>query len=333
MTKIQRILAGILALQLLAAVVVFWPRNVAGAETVAFFDGVTADQVVGLSIVDNEGARVDLARQGDGWVLADGGDYPAKTETITPVLDKIVALQSNRLVARTAASQKQLQVAADDFVRQVTVTLADGSSKGFYLGSATNFRATNFRMDGQNNTYLVADLNIYELSANATSWVDTAYVSGIAQDSVTGLTLSNGDGTLTFVKDDAGTWTLDGLAEGEMLDTTLFNSLLSRVINLRLVQPLGTTAADYGMDQPQATITVVSSGDAGTQTDTITVGGRLGDQDDDPSNNNYIVKWSGSPYYVAVAPFSAQDLVNQGRADFIQVPTPEPVPSDATPAP
>ena len=341
MTKLQKILAGFLALQLLAAGIVFWPRNAAGAENVVFFEGAAAADIVRLAITDDTGAQVELARQGDGWALASGGDYPVKVDTLNPVLDKIVALESNRLVARTPASQRQLQVSPDNFLRQVTVTFQDDRSQTFYLGSATNLRATNFRLDGEDNTYLVADLNVFELSANATSWVDTVYVSGITQDSVTAFTLTNANGALEFrqTPGEAGesSWTLDGLAEGETLNTTTVNSLLTRVLNLRLVRPLGMTAeAAYGMDQPQAAITVVANAENGSQTYTLTVGARLPDQDDDPANDNYIVKWSESPYYVAVAPFSAQDFVEQSRADFIQLPTPIPTesaPAESTPAP
>lgn len=341
MTKIQKILAGFLALQLLAAVIVFWPRNAAGAENVVFFEGAAAADIVRLAITDDTGAQVELERQGDGWVLASGGDYPVKTETLNPVLDKIVALESNRLVARTAASQRQLQVSPDNFLRQITVTFQDDRSQTFYLGSATNLRATNFRLDGENDTYLVADLNVFELSANATSWVDTVYVSGVAQDSVTALTLTNANGTLAFRseanQDGESAWTLDGLAEGELLNAPAFNSLLTRILNLRLVRPLGVTAeAAYGLDEPQATVTVVANVEESTQTYTLTIGARLPDQDDDPSNDNYIVKWSEAPYYVAVAPFSVETLTEHTRTDFVQLPTPIPTesaPAEPTPAP
>lgn len=339
MTKIQKILSGLLALQLLAAVIVFWPRNAAGAADVVFFEGVAAADIARLTIADDTGAQVELARQGDGWVLASGGDYPVKADVLAPVLDKIVALQSNRLVARTAASQRQLQVSPDDFLRQITLTFQDGRSQTFYLGSATNLRATNFRLDGQDDTYLVADLNIFELSANASSWIDTVYVSGVPEDSVTALTLTNANGALSFRRDASqegeSAWTLDGLAEGELLNAPAFNSLLTRILNLRLVRPLGVTAeANYGLDQPQATITVVANVEESTQTYTLAIGARLPDQDDDPSNDNYIVKWSESPYYVAVAPFSVETLTEHSRTDFVQLPTPEPTPTtEPTPTP
>jgi hypothetical protein len=42
-------------------------------------------------------------------------------------------------------------------------------------------------------------------------------------------------------------------------------------------------------------------------------------------NNNYIAKWSSSPYYVWVAEYTATNFINKTHADFIEAPsTPTP---------
>ena len=127
MKRHNRILASILILQIILSVVVFWPRPVATGASEPLFPGLEADDIVALTIADGEGKSITLARlpspevgrgaggegRGD-WVLPDADDYPAQADKITPLLDKIVGLTTARLVTRTDASHKRLQVAPND---------------------------------------------------------------------------------------------------------------------------------------------------------------------------------------------------------------------------
>lgn len=322
MTKLQKILSGVLVVQALLAVVVFWPRSSAAAAAELFPDLETAS-ITKITFADNEGSRVELARQGEGWVVASGADYPADGTKIEPVLDKLVALQGNRLVARTATSHKRLQVAEDDFLRKVQVTTDSGKTYTLYMGSSPTAQTTHVRVDGQDETYLVNNFNIWEMSQMTTSWIDTAYTD-LDQTTITAVSLQNSNGTFTFSKGADDSWTMDGLAEGETLNQNSVSTLLSRISGLHLTQPLGTTELpEYELDNPQAKLVVTTDADNATHTYTLLVGAQ------NPDDDTYTVKWSEADYYVSVSSFSVSNMISNGRTDFLVVP-PTPTPDANT---
>jgi hypothetical protein len=225
-------------------------------------------------------------------------------------LEKIAGLTTGRLVTRTDASHKRLQVAPDDFVRRIEFETASGEKHTLYLGSSPSYSAVHFRVDRQNETYQTSDLTAWDVTATADSWIDTAYLS-VEQADVTKLTLENANGVFVFSKDAEGNWTMDGLAEDETLAETRVTAAIRQASQLNMTTPLGKEEqAAYGMDAPNAVTTVETA----AKTFTLQVGAQ------DPDSNSYVVISSESPYYVRVASFSVQNLVENSRDDFIQVP-------------
>jgi hypothetical protein len=321
MKRHNQILAGILVIQIILGIVVFWPKSAATGASEPLFSDLAADSIVALNIADADGNSIQLKKVSEDWVLPDADDYPAQADKITPLLDKIVGLTTGRLVTRTDASHKRLQVAPDDFMRRIDVETADGTKRTLYLGSSPRYGTTHFRVDGQSETYLTSELSTWETEADAASWVDTAYLS-VPQDDVTKMTLENANGTFTFTKDDEGTWTMDGLAADETLDEAKVTSLIQRAATVNMIQPLGKEElAAYGIDKPNAVVTLETD----DKTITLHVGAK------DPDANRYVVISSESPYYVRVSEYSVKDLVEKTRDDFLQAP-PTPTPEGNTDA-
>lgn len=310
MKRHHQVLAGILVIQIILSVFVFWPRSAATGVSEPLFLDLEADDIVALTIADADGNRISLRRVTGNWVLPDADAYPAQADKIAPLLDKIVGLTTGRLVTRTDASHKRLQVAPEDFVRRIDVETADGTKHTLYLGSAPSYGATHFRVDGQSETYLTNDITTWETSATAAPWIDAVYLS-VPQADVTRMTLENASGTFTFAKDDEGHWTMAGLAADEILDETKVTALLQRAASVNMVSPLSKEEqAAYGMDAPNAVVTLK----AGDKTITLRVGAK------DPADNRYVVTSSESPYYVEVSEVSVKDLVEKARDDFLQPP-------------
>jgi len=329
MKRHNQILASILVIQVVLSVVVFWPRSAATGQSGPVFPDLEAENIVALTIADADGKSIALRKvTGNGstelaevWVLPDADDYPAQADKITPLLEDIVGLTTGRLVTRTDASHKQLQVAPNDFQRRIEFETNDGKKRAFYLGSSPSYGATHFRVADQNETYLTNDMTVWETNATASSWIDTSYLS-VPQDEVTKLTLQNANGTFTFMKDedDQGTWTMAGLAEDETLDEAKVNGIVRQATSVTMVRPLGKgEQAAYGMDAPKAVVTLE------TAERTITL--RVGTQD--PSDSTYVVFSSASPYYVRVSEYSVKDLVETTGDDFLQ-PPPTPMPEEST---
>lgn len=330
----NQILAGILVVQIILSVIVFWPRPAATSASEPLFPNLKAGDIVALTITDADGKSVVLTKlpspeagrgaggEGQGnWVLPNADDYPAQADKITPLLDKMVGLTTGRLVTRTDASHRRLRVSPHDFVRRIDFEMVDGTKHTLYLGSSPSYGATHFRADGQSETYLTNNISTWEANATATAWVDAAYLSA-PQDKINKMTLENSNGQFAFTKDDKGKWTMSGLAAGETLDEAKVTSLIQRAASVNMITPLGKEElAAYGMGKPQAVVTLKT----GDKTITLRVGVK------DPTDNTYVVISSESPYYVRVSEYSVKDLVENTREDFLQAP-PTPTP-EATKAP
>ncbi len=198
MSRQNQILSILLALQIVAAAVVFWPRPAATAAGGSLFAGVTADKIAKLTVSDASG-QVQLVKGPNGWILPQADDYPCLANKVQPLLDKIVALKTDRLVTQTSASHKQLKVAYQNFERSIEFELADGTRHRLYLGTSAGYQTTHVRVQGKNQVYLAAGLSAADASAQASGWVETAYFSA-PQDQVTALTVENKNGRFELEK-------------------------------------------------------------------------------------------------------------------------------------
>lgn len=325
MNKWQRLLTGLLVAQLALIVFVFWPRPAVSSGGQSLLADLTVDQITGLAITDEQGSVTHLAKQGDSWIAPEAGAYPADAAKITPVLDKLLALETGRLIAQTPQSHAQLQVADDKFARKIELTKADGATQTLFLGSPAGGQSVHARLGGQNEVYLGSGLATWEVDASLLSWINPVYLSLNASD-VAGLTLRNQNGEFILTKDAQAAWQMEGLESGEKLDQAKVTTLINALASIRMTEPLGKTEDPaWGMASPNAVATIqVKSGDQ-VRPVTLTVGAQ------DPDDKSYVVKSSDSEYYVRVAEFSLQDIVERDRAGFLSAP-PAPAASP-TPAP
>jgi hypothetical protein len=321
MTRLNQILIGVLVAQLIVAAFVFLPRTLSGqAEVEALLSGLDADRVTALTITSGEGESLTLAKKDGAWVVASAGDYPTVEGDVPALLEKVVAIQTSRLVTETPGSHKRLGVADDDYQRLLEIETDDGSTYRFYIGTSPSFGAAHVRLEGEDEVYLTPELSAQDAGTQATDWVDTTYVN-LPREDVTAFTLQNEQGTFEFAKE-GEVWTMAGLTGDEILDDNAVQTLLVRATRVTLLWPLGTAEeAAYGLDDPKAVVTLETA----EETHTLRVGAQ------DPEDNSYVVAWSGSPFYVRVSEFSVQDLVEKAREDLLQQPTPTPAP-EATPS-
>jgi hypothetical protein len=314
MKRRDQILVVVLAIQVILSVVVFWPNPSVTAGGEPLFPDLKPDDIVALTIMDDQGNRVALQKTDGDWIVADTGGYPAAENKITPTLEKIAALNTGRLVTRTDASHQRLQVAADNFLRRLDFETTDGAGYTIYLGSAPHYAATHFRLHGQDETYWTSELATYATNATADRWIDTIYFS-LDEDDLIQVTLENAHGAYEFTHAEDRKWTLVGLTAEEQLAQTKVNAVIEKAARVNLVKPLGKEEdASYGLDDPTAVITMETI----TQTVTLKVGAK------NPSSR-YFVKISESPYYVLVAEHNVKAFIENTRDNFLQLP-PTPTP-------
>ncbi len=320
--RLVLILAGLLLVQSILLAVVYWPRPTQ-ATGGALLPTLAANDISELTITDNEGAAITLARQGDAWILASAGDFPVRADTVTTLIDKLTGVNTNRLIAETAASHARLQVASGDFVRRLDLKTSAGDVYTVYLGSQPAAGATHVRLNGHDQVYQTGSLAAFDASASPSTYIDTSLVSIPAGD-VTAMSFKNANGEMLFDKGDDGQWSLAGLAPDQTLDAGLVQTLLNQATAITMVEPLGKEANPaWGMDSPQAIVSLSTQPAAGEgKTYELRIGAK------DEATNRYYVKFSESPYYVTVAAFSLDDFVNKGLSGFVATPTPAPAPAE-----
>ena len=313
-SRLNLILLALLVAQVVVLALVAWPRTTANVDSGPLLPtSLSADNVTAITVSDTQSQTVTLERSDDGWTLAGTDGFPANGEEISSTLQSLLAISTDRLVTRTPESHRQLQVAPDDFQRRVELTTNDATYV-LYLGSSTGATANHVRLDGQDATYLTGEIAAWELDILPSGWINTQYVT-VPADTITAMSLTNISGTINLVRE-GETWMLEGLAEGETPSPANISALVNRAATVSLTRPLGQTEDPaYGLDQPQATVTLTVQDEAGTATtQTLYVGAK------DEAENVYYFKSSESPYYVTIAAFAAEALINQQRSELLAQP-------------
>ncbi|MBI9047272.1 MAG: DUF4340 domain-containing protein [Anaerolineaceae bacterium] len=312
MNRLQQILIALLVVQIIIVAAIFWPQSGDTIQDAPLFGEISAQNVQALSVEDENGKTIHMARSDSGWVLPDADNYPVLTENVDPLLEGLIKVRTDRLVARTDASHKRLQVAVDDFLYKATLEFTDGHTETLIIGSTPSSGATHVRLEGQDEVYITSSINSWDYSASAANWVDPNYVT-LPQENMTAMTLENANGTFDFKLVD-GIWTMADLSEEQVFLPNNVISLLGQLSSVRLLEPLGKEALPaYGFDDPRAKITLtMENEETGSQSYTFLVGATFEDQD---AGAFY---FSGSEYYILINEFTVTNFVERDMEDFIQ---------------
>lgn len=310
MNNNNRILGAILVVQLVLVAIVFWPRaTTSGGGGAPLLGEFETTAVTALTISDGDDQQIALAKSGADWVLPNADDYPADESKITPLLENLNKINTNRLVTQTDTSHSRLKVAEDDFERLIEVSLQDGTTHNLYLGTSGGPSATHVRASGQSEVYLTGELSMWDANAQANAWIDPIYVT-LPQTATLALRLQNANGTLEFVKQGEN-WTMQGLTEGETFNATAFTTMLNQITSLRMASPISkSTPPAFGEEALRAVVTLQTN--EGERT--LQIGAQF------EEGNNTIVKWSESPYYVNITSATANNIADKTREDFLEVP-------------
>ncbi len=311
---------------------IYFPRFFPAKSEIGNLLNIKVNDIIGLEISDGE-EQINLARDGDNWVLPEAGDFPVELDKLDPLLDKLVDLKTVDLIADNKVSHKRLEVVDDEFVRKVTLRLKGGKNATLLIGSSSAANATHVRLKSKNAVYLSRDLRSHDANVGASSWIDTQYFD-IESDDVVSLELKNEHGNFNFGKI-SDNWEL--IDSEEEVDKSALSSLVRKASSIRMVRPLGKeTKEEYGLDEPKAIVSIVTRAELEPekpeesteesepeppepefeeQTYTLTIGNELDD--------GFVVKTSESEYYVVVSNFNASDFVEKKQEDLTVEPEEE----------
>jgi YD repeat-containing protein len=328
MNKTNKILALLLIVQIaLLMAITLWPDSESKAsDGEALFTKFASEQVTQVQIADGSDQQITLQKNvDDQWVLPDYGNYPVEASRVTRLLDKIASLDTGRLITQSETSHRRLNVADDSFGRLVEIELADGSNLKLYIGNSGGGTTSYIRAGGDNRVYMVDNVAQTDAPTQVSGWINTVYFN-VSPDQITDFTLHNSSGDLAFSQQDS-TWTMAGLGENETFNQDNFNTLLSQIAAVRMVQPIGKDEQDsFGMEAPRATITIhtveqddSTSADATPEATpemvqheyTVMIGAE--------QENGVVVKSSESEYYALISTTSAQTLLDQTRDGLVTV--------------
>ncbi|HET9619808.1 MAG TPA: DUF4340 domain-containing protein [Kofleriaceae bacterium] len=298
LTRFHKILIGLLAVQIVLAVIVLTRGDDATARKehplFAGFDAakVTRVQVFGDKAAGAPGAPgdkpadkpIDLVKRGNDWVLASGFDYPADAAKIGDALAPIAKLAAGAPIATQASRHKQLKVADDEYARKLVMT-ADGKDLTLFIGGSAGTRRTAVRLAGSDDVYAVAGVAASSLGVEPRQWVDPDYVKVAAAD-LAKVTIQRGGTSieLTKVSEPAAgsgdgsaappaehwTATIGGapitLGKDETLDEAAITRLVDAASSIELSAP-----ADAKRDASHPTATITLDRKPGSKPGTPTV--------------------------------------------------------------
>ena len=293
--------------QLLLVLVVFWPAGSKEAGELLFSDRTTED-IIELQLVNVDGERMNLAKQGDDWAMSDADNFPVSVEKVDPLITKLLALKTDRIVATTDNSHIRLEVSSEKYKRKIDIVWADDTINTLLLGNSAGTGAMHFRLMSADEVYLTSALTAWDANTTPSRYIDTQYFA-LDKESIESIELNNNSGRFVLERTN-GKWLYDGLKEGEIFDQSSMDTFLVQVSSIRMVSPLGNTFNDsYGLNNPQAVLSISTNNEGELQEHSFTVGSQSGD--------NYIVSASSSEYYALVSAYNGNNLVEKTHSDFI----------------
>lgn len=310
MNKTQKILVGVLLLQIVVIVVVFLGLQPKPAQNEPLLTGLEISQVTSIQIKDNNNNQVELTKQAENWVLANGTNFPVISQNVSSLLEGLQNIRTNRLVTGTPASHQRLEVSPQNYQREVTITAGEDQFT-VYLGSSPAPSNVHVRLMNDNAVYLTNSLSTNTANAQVSNWIDTAFVQ-LDANQVTSVSVQNGNGDFQFIRGEDATWQFAEPNNGEVLDPSLWSSYLTAFTNLRMVIPVSTSLEDrFGLSSPLAQVSLHYLEDSADKAATLTIGQQ------DPTDQNYYAQWSLSPYIVKISSFNAERIINIALTDLV----------------
>lgn len=247
------ILAVLLLIQLtLLGIAAISATRLEPARTEPLLTAFSTEAVEQITVADDLGNEVNLAKNEEGWILPNADDFPVDAAKVEELLDKIAGLNTSRLIASNPSSLARLEVKDDDFQRRLNLASAS-STEVIYLGGSGGANTVYVRRADDDRAYLGMGLNTWEVPTQVSLWIDTSYVN-VPQDDIFALRLDNSHGSFSFQRDGEA-WFYDGADEA--VDEVQMAGILRNAASIRMAAPLGRQPRDeYGLDDPPITLEV-----------------------------------------------------------------------------
>ncbi|MFZ5652837.1 MAG: DUF4340 domain-containing protein [Pseudomonadota bacterium] len=306
-------LALLLGIQLLVALGLHFtgPDLAPGAARVPLlaFDRERVDR---LRLEGPEQAVVTLEKGDAGWTLKELEGFPADTTKVDQLLARLAELQGGIPAATSAAAQPRFRVSDQDFERRIGLFAGDQALGTLYLGSSPGMGQIHARA-GDSERIEVVELAAFDIPVKADDWIDRLLVR-VPREQITAIEIAGlriERVAATEGDEPRPRWQATGLAEGEQLNQQAADTLADRLAELSIGAVLGRDAkAEYGLDQPALTLTVVRTGG---ESFTYRIGKSAG-------NPLYTLQASSRPEYFRIPSYTAEQLLEAATRGALLAP-------------
>ena len=228
-------LGGFALAQLLLILIVFWPGG-SKVEGGLLFADRTIEDLIELRLVDLDGESMNLAKQGDDWAISDADNFPVSIDKVNPLITKLLALKTDRIVATTDNSHTRLEVSSEKYKRKIDVVWSDDTIDTLLLGNSSGAGAMHFRLISKDEVYLTSALTAWDANTTPSRYIDTQYFV-VDKENIDSIELKNRSGKFVLERSN-DKWLYEGLKEGEIFDQSSMDTFLVQVSSIRMASPL-----------------------------------------------------------------------------------------------
>ncbi len=310
MTGSQKLLTGLLVVQAILAVSLWWPAKQSQVEPRPFLD-ITPEQATSVTITGSPGGdsppdSVHLVRKDDQWVVESSFGYPADKTRVDELLDKLTGIRVKHPIATKTTSHTQLKVGEQEYGKRVVLETTDSVSEVFIGAAASN--SVNVRLSGEDQVYRVRGFSEWSISDRPQRYMDTVYLEQ-DPDSIEVLTIENSAGSFTLDHSQDEWVLLDG-PEGSRLDQDEVQRFVKKVAKVRMREPAGREVLpEYGLDKG-TTVQWTATGEDST----VGASYRIGAEDD----GKVYIKSEDSPFVIKATASSFKAVTEARVADFLE---------------
>jgi hypothetical protein len=218
-----------------------------GAGLLLAFHAADIDEVL---LEDGEGRHLALKKDKGRWLLPEAGSFPADTDRVQSLIDRLAAMERGWPEASTLEAAVRFKVAEDRYVRKLNLLKSGTAQAIVYLGTSPGLRKMYLRAENDPEIHTLA-LRQHELDVKTDRWIDTGILhlapERIKRIELPGLLLEQGPDGLQP----------SDLKPGEEVIKQRRDSLVKRLAELTITSILGMKAEpEYGLAEPVFRCTV-----------------------------------------------------------------------------
>ncbi|WP_306547808.1 DUF4340 domain-containing protein [Desulfobulbus sp.] len=286
-----------------------------------------AAEVNELLLEDGQGQKLALKKEADRWLLPDSGAFPADSERVQGLIDRLAGLQRGWPEATTAEASTRFKVAPDTFERKLSLRANGKDVAVVYFGISPGLRKVYLRADKDADIQAMP-LTPNELELQVDNWID-AGILRLKPEQVTRVDLPN----LHLERTQDGLQPADIKPDEELVKERR-DALVKRLTGLSISAILGKESKpEYGLDTPVLRYTVELEG--GVKIDYL-VGqppkpekpeGQAAPEDaqpPQPADNSYVVKASNQEQLLRIDGWQIEELKNAARASLVRTKAQQP---------